>query len=250
MLLCYSFAHLPSFTRRLSVALLLAALLRAVLILWSFHQDSTSSIKYTDVDYSVFSDAARCLVAPSSSADCTLAAGPLAASLFGGRLGDPYARDTYRYTPLLAILTSPNILLHPAFGKVLFSLADFLVGVLLHSLVRRRGVSSSKATIYVAAIWLLNPIIANISTRGSAESILGVFVVSVLALAERRRWNAAAVAFGLAVHFKVFPIIYGSSLLAALSASQGGRWITSAHVKFGLISFGSFMALNGAMYAL
>jgi GPI mannosyltransferase 1 subunit M len=235
--------------RRLSVALLLAALLRCVLILWSFHQDSTSGIKYTDVDYTVFTDAARCLVRPSSSPDCTVATGPLASLPLFSKLGDPYARDTYRYTPLLASLTAPNILLHPAFGKVLFSLADLIVGVLLHSLVRRRGVSNSKATLYVASIWLLNPIIANISTRGSAESVLGVLVVSVLALAERGRWNAAAVAFGLAVHFKIFPIIYGSSLLAAIGASKGG-WITSAHIKFGLISFASFMTLNGVMYAL
>lgn len=238
--------------RRLLVALLLAALLRVALILWSFHQDSTSSIKYTDVDYTVFTDAARCVVLPASSSDCTLAAGPFAdtlARLTGQALGDPYARDTYRYTPLLAILTAPNILLHPAFGKVLFSIADLLVGVLLHSLVVRRGVASSKATLYVTAIWLLNPIIANISTRGSAESVLGVLVVSVLSLADRGRWDAAAVAFGLSVHFKIYPVIYGSSLLASIAA-RGGRRITMAHVRFGLLSFASFMFLNGVMYAM
>ena len=249
MYLCQVLTHIPFSNRRLSVALLLAALLRVALILWSFHQDATSSVKYTDVDYVVFTDAARCLVAPSSSTDCTLAAGPLAPLIHPG-LGDPYARDTYRYTPLLAILAAPNILLHSAFGKVLFSFADLLVGILLYALVRRRGVPINKSTLYVAAIWLLNPIIANISTRGSAESVLGVLVVSVLALAERKRWDAAAIAFGLAVHFKIFPIIYGSSLLVAIGASRDGRWISSAHVRFALLSFGSFMALNGVMIAL
>ena len=220
------------------------ALLRLALIWWGSHQDANSSVKYTDVDYTVFTDAARCLLLPSSS-DCSLATGPAAFPF----LGDPYARDTYRYTPLLAIIASPNIFLFPAFAKVLFSLADLLLGILLYSLLRSRGSSSSTAAKYVGAIWVLNPIIANISTRGSAESLLGLVVVSVLVLAEARRWNWAAVGFGLAVHFKVFPIIYGSSLLAAISASEG-RWISWRHVKFGLLSFGSFMLLNTAMYSL
>lgn len=220
------------------------ALLRVALILWGNYQDANSPVKYTDVDYIVFTDAARCLVLPSSS-DCSLATGPFAFPF----LGDPYARDTYRYTPLLAIIASPNIFLFPAFAKVLFSLADLLVGILLYSLLRSRGSSQRSAANYVGSIWVLNPVIANISTRGSAESVLGLVVVLVLVLAEAKRWNWAAVGFGLAVHFKVFPIIYGSSLLAAISACEGS-WISSRHVKFGLLSFASFMALNAAMYSL
>ncbi|KAI5479926.1 phosphatidylinositol glycan, class M, glycosyltransferase family 50 protein [Pseudohyphozyma bogoriensis] len=221
------FSTQPASRLSFPVALSLAALLRLVLILWSFYQDAHSPVKYTDIDHSVFTDAARCLLDPSSPS-CTPASGPLAASVervLGRAVGDPYARDTYRYTPLLALVVSPNIFLHPAFAKTLFSVSDLLVGLILHSLLRSdTTLSAQSATNYVASIWLLNPLIANISTRGSSESVLGVLVVSVLWFAKKGRWGATAVVFGLAVHFKVFP--------------------------FAGVSFGSFMVLNGVCYAI
>ncbi|KAL8290648.1 hypothetical protein RQP46_002906 [Phenoliferia psychrophenolica] len=231
---------------RLWAALGLAFALRVILILWSFYQDAHSAVKYTDIDYVVFTDAARCLVRPSSAA-CSTAQGPLGPAW----LGDPYARDTYRYTPLLAILAIPNITLHPAFAKCVFALADLALGAILYTLLRCRGSNDKAAVTNVTVVWLLNPIIANISTRGSAESVLGLLVVTTLALAEVGRWRAAAALFGLAVHFKVFPIIYGSSLLAAISASgSSSRWITYRHLEFGVLSFASFMLLNAVMYLL
>lgn len=248
--MCVSLAH--QCRRRFGAALVAAAGLRAVLIAWSFYQDSTSVVKYTDIDYVVFSDAATCLV-DAVHEGCSPAVGPLASRLFSGRLGDPYARDTYRYTPLLALVLSPNVVLHPAFGKILFASADLLVGVLLHQLSLMRGVKPTSSIKYVSLIWLLNPIVANISTRGSAESLLGVLVVSVLLLSEQRRWNAAALLFGLAVHFKIYPMIYGSSLVAAISASSvDNRFLGLSwhHVRFGLLSFMSFISLNAVMYAL
>ncbi|KAG8733301.1 GPI mannosyltransferase 1, partial [Ceratobasidium sp. 428] len=46
--------------------------------------------------------------------------------IFSWNLGDPYTRSTYRYTPMLALLTLPNEFLHPAFGKAVFALCDLL----------------------------------------------------------------------------------------------------------------------------
>lgn len=222
-----------------------SAFLHIILLVWGTYQDRVGPVKYTDVDYFVFSDAARCLLS-SLHPDCTLAQGPLSP----GFIGDPYSRDTYRYTPLLALLATPNIFLHPAFAKILFSVADLIVGYLLYTLLRYRGLTSKSASNYVGFVWLANPIIANISTRGSAESILGVMVVALLSLAERKRWNWTAVVFGLAVHFKVYPIIYGSSLLAAMSLSGGKLRLERVHIRFALISFASFMTLNAIMYSM
>lgn len=238
---------------RLRHAVGLAAALRVALLAWGTYQDAHSPVPYTDIDYYVFSDAAACLLDPAKPL-CSPAKGPWGAPV---GLGDPYARATYRYTPLVALLLVPNEWVHPAFGKVLFALADLVVGCLLYRLlVRRRKDASTTSSSYaanaVAAIWLLNPIIANISTRGSSESIVGAVVVSTLALAVQGKWDAAAVLFGLAVHVKIFPFMYGSSLIAAIVGARNAkpptRTVIGRLLRFGAISFASFMTLNMACY--
>ena len=81
--------------------LLASAALRLALVVFGEWQDAHLEVRYTDVDYLVFSDAAA-----------SVAAG-----------GSPFARETYRYSPLLAFLLLPNSLLHPAWGKFIFSAA-------------------------------------------------------------------------------------------------------------------------------
>ena len=70
--------------------------------------------KFTDVDYRVFTDAARHIY----------------------RDGSPYNRHTYRYTPLLAWMLIPNVTLSPLFGKFLFCGFDIIAGHLIHSYVQ------------------------------------------------------------------------------------------------------------------
>lgn len=77
---------------------------RVVLLVLGDLQDRLSPVKYTDIDYSVFTDAAA-YVAQGLS---------------------PYLRSTYRYSPLLAWTLVPNVLLHPVWGKTLFCAADLL----------------------------------------------------------------------------------------------------------------------------
>ncbi|GAA5971477.1 hypothetical protein JCM8115_002773 [Rhodotorula mucilaginosa] len=238
---------------RLRHAVGLAAALRVALLAWGTYQDAHSPVPYTDVDYYVFSDAAACILDPARPL-CSPAKGPWG-PLAG--LGDPYARATYRYTPLIALLLVPNEWVHPAFGKVLFALADLAVGCLLYRLLVRRRRDASSSSSYaanaVAAIWLLNPIIANISTRGSSESIVGAVVVSTLALAVQGNWDAAAVLFGLAVHVKIFPFMYGSSLIAAIvgaPSAKPSRAVIGRLLRFGAISFASFMTLNTICYLI
>lgn len=232
-------------TASFSVTLLpLAALLRVVLIAYGAYHDAHHALKYTDVDYFVFSDAAAFIVHPS-----TPAPGPLSSA--AGRIGTPYDRATYRYTPLLAALLVPGTLLHPLFGKCLFAAADLVVGCLLYRiLTTQQQLPARKAKLFVSTIWLLNPFVANISTRGSAEALLGVIVVAMLALANAQRWKASAIVFGLAVHFKLYPVIYAAPIMAKL-ANESKWWRPQWHqLQFAVVSFATFMLLNAAMYSL
>ena len=70
--------HAPSF----SGILLISSLLRVALIVYSEWHDAHSVVKYTDVDYRVFSDAARFVLQPSLE---NRAEGPLAAYFPVGR---------------------------------------------------------------------------------------------------------------------------------------------------------------------
>ncbi|GER26188.1 GPI mannosyltransferase 1 [Striga asiatica] len=77
-------------------------------------QDAHMEVRYTDVDYFVFSDAAA-LMANGKS---------------------PYQRSTYRYSPLIAFLLIPNSFLHHSWGKFLFSASDrFLQAAFWYGLV-------------------------------------------------------------------------------------------------------------------
>ena len=73
----------------------LAALLRILLLLYGAWQDRYLDVKYTDIDYNVYSDAAAFVVQGAS----------------------PYDRLTYRYAPLIAWLLIPNALLSKHWGK-------------------------------------------------------------------------------------------------------------------------------------
>ena len=221
---------------------------RLLLVFYGSYHDSVHALKYTDVDYTVFHDAAHYILHPSSPAS-----GPLArflSSSFHLELGTPYDRATYRYTPLLAILLLPNVFLHHLYGKILFVVADILVAALLwHILKVQQKMTARQAKLYICTAWLFNPFVANISTRGNAESILGVLTLAMLAFANAMHWKSAAICFGMAVHFKIYPIIYVSSVLATL-ARVGGGWASWKQIQFALLSFSSFMLLNLIMYSL
>ncbi|KAJ2746184.1 GPI mannosyltransferase 1 [Coemansia sp. BCRC 34301] len=168
-------------------------LLRAGMLLYGLWQDANMTVKYTDIDYNVFSDAAR----------------------FVWQGGSPYQRSTYRYTPLLAWALTPNVWLHPTFGKWLFVACDCVVGALVVRISRARGLDDQKAATY-SALWLLNPQVANISTRGSAESVVCAAVMAAFYAFQRKNIALGSVLFGLAVHLKIYPVIYTLPLLVVL----------------------------------
>lgn len=221
---------------------LVATLLRLVLLVYGLWQDANSALKYTDIDYLVFTDAARFLAAGDS----------------------PYARDTYRYTPLLAWMMLPTVHF-AAFGKLVFAAADLLAGWLMVRVLRQRGMPETTAGAF-AAIWLWNPMVATISTRGSSEGLLGVLTMGLLWAVERRRVSLAAVILGLAVHFKIYPFIYAPAIVWWMDAERLGkttkpekpssamealaRFVTPERIKLAIISLATFMGLNLLMYSI
>ncbi|KAI9862410.1 MAG: GPI mannosyltransferase 1 [Vezdaea acicularis] len=221
-----------------------AIALRAALFSYGLYQDSTSPVKYTDIDYFVFTDAAR----------------------FTAWGRSPYERETYRYTPLLAWLLIPTA--WPgwfSFGKILFAAADVLAGFLIYQILRSEEGMARERAVMFANIWLLNPMVATISTRGSSEGLLGVMVVALLWAVTKRRVVLAGVLLGLAVHFKIYPFIYGVSILWSLEDKKGkgkavsgdgipsvfqtaSNFFNANRVALLLASLATFMILNYNMY--
>lgn len=170
-------------------------------------------VRYTDIDYDVFTDAA----------------------VHVSRGRSPYDRHTYRYTPFLAqLLALPiqhdgdgsssditgrlwNILFSMRyFGKILFCVADVICGYIIVVLRRRQRLQrlldsdtttpiqptsksirgwkqhchqyySQYATpeLTDALWWLYNPLPINICTRGSAESLVVLLpVLATVAIAD------------------------------------------------------------------
>lgn len=139
-------------------------------------------LKYTDVDYDVFSDAAALIVAGRS----------------------PYERATYRYAPLFAWLLVPDVLLGTrSLGKVVFSVADAALGAWLARLGRTRRLDSR-----LALAWVLNPVAIGVCTRGSSDAIVAAIVAAALDRADHAWPVAAGALLGLGAYVKLYPVVH------------------------------------------
>uniref|UniRef100_M0ZMR1 GPI mannosyltransferase I n=1 Tax=Solanum tuberosum TaxID=4113 RepID=M0ZMR1_SOLTU len=144
-------------TVNLKSLLIFSAFLRLFLIIYGEWQDTHMEVRYTDVDYLVFSDAAALVAAGKS----------------------PYQRSTYRYSPLIAFLLVPNSFIHPSWGKFIFSASDLLVGFLINAILKLRGVPEKLCT-YSVMVWLLNPFTFTIGTRGNCEPIICAIILWII----------------------------------------------------------------------
>jgi phosphatidylinositol glycan class M len=203
-------------------------------------------MKYTDIDYYVFTDAARFIAQGQS----------------------PYARDTYRYTPLLAWLIYPTVWQGQfwfAFGKILFAVGDVAAGWMMFRILREYKKIGDERALRFASIWLLNPMVATISTRGSSEGLLGVFVTALLWAVLAKRIAVAGFLLGFAVHFKIYPFIYATSIVWWLDdetigqkqstkasssslAEQLFAFLNLQRVALAIYSLLTFAVLNIVMY--
>ena len=202
----------------------------------------------------------------------------------------PYIRETYRYTPLLAVFLLPNELLHPSFGKYLFAACDLLNGVLIYCILATvilpwlnsrsptprpdtaevskdpKGASQNGSrlkhdayAVFLAGSHLLNPLVFSISTRGSSESILCTLVLLTLYYALHRRWDMAAIMLGISTHWKIYPVIYGASCVASIASytwrePQGplNLWglVCKKTIRFTILSATTFFASGSLCYAM
>ena len=258
---------------------------RLALVLFSSFQDAHFKVKYTDIDYEVYTDAALHVL----------------------RGGSAFDRETYRYTPLVARLLVPNHVVSAAFGKVVFVTADAIISIVHFKLLtgagggrgptqemtpddakvylskleerfreepdaynkfmgimrtyksRQPGIDwvvervkallggdedllvgaspcfdpflpqghkigqsetwgRTRAILWSLSLWLFNPYTATISSRGSSDSLSSLCILLMLLHLERRRYATAGFWFGLAVHIRLFPIIYVLPLLVHLGS--------------------------------
>ncbi|VDL79098.1 unnamed protein product [Nippostrongylus brasiliensis] len=179
---------------------------RFILVLYSNIHDYLFHVNFTDIDYTVYSDAAKHVGAGRS----------------------PFDRDTYRYTPALAWILLPNNN-YQDFGKYLFCIFDIIVAWMYYSMMscEHKSTKTNKKLVYyspddwitrsIVICWLANPLTAIISARGSADVLVCAAVLLTLYLLQRGQWISAAVVHGaLAVHLKIYPVIYLPSIFLHL----------------------------------
>jgi len=220
-----------------------AGLLRVALIGVAALQDWLAEVPYTDVDYRVITEAAESVskgVSPYEGRTALLAR--------------PETR--YRYTPLLAFLLLPNIWFHPVYGKILFSALDLVAAGFLARWLRAHTYDRTIVWWGVASL-LFNPYIFTISTRGSSESVVVLILYGMLDALHFRSGGGggipvAACLFGLAVHIRLYPVIYIVPIMLSLGRKEGRRGLrcltNKALVHLAVISGGVVLVLTMAFY--
>lgn len=202
----------------------LAFVIRIVLIVYAKIHDQFLTVPYTDIDYKVFTDAARYIVEGKS----------------------PFMRHTYRYSPGLALLLTPNIVLGADYGKLNFSLVDIVVAVLINNILKRQGYSDKTAK-SSALLWLYNPLTIIISTRGNADSLAVFFVMLTIDLLQRDRFVLAGLIHGLSIHFRLYPIIFSLPMYLSLS-EKSVAFPNTNQTKLAFSCIFSFVSLTFLCY--
>lgn len=160
--------------------------IRLVLILYSIiHDNSSFDVKYTDIDYHVFTNGSEAILRGQS----------------------PYTDTEYRYTPLVAWIFTPNILISEHAGKLLLVIADIVGGNLIHRINIHQGTTRARSKLFLC-LWLFNPVNIAISTRGSFEPILTLLILTAIHLLISNQHVLSGLLLGLAIHIKLYPIIY------------------------------------------
>ncbi len=199
----------------------LGLLIRIILFLIGVYMDKFTETDYSDIDYRIFTDGARYVTEGKS----------------------PFERTTYRYTPLLAIMMTPNIYISEYFGKIFFISLDILVGFMIEALIQT---NSLKSKMIMLMIWFFNPVTINCSTRGSNDVIVTVLMLACLYFLKKDRLTISAIIYGLTVHFRIFPIIYCMAIYMYIKKNKS--FINLESIKYGVISGSVFILITAFFY--
>lgn len=211
------FINLP-----LKYHLIVGVVIRLILIVYGDIHDKIYDVPYTDVDYKVFTDAARHVIVGNS----------------------PYKRHTYRYSPIIAYLMMPNIVIGRNFGKVLFSIFDILVTIAVKILVKHQlGLSAkdkvSKIPVYCSLFWLYNPMSIAISTRGNADSVPCLFIILSLLYLQTdlvkglSKYALSGILLGISIHLRLYPLAFSFPMYLSLGEYKINR---RTNIKDGMLS--------------
>ncbi|XP_068624570.1 GPI mannosyltransferase 1 [Battus philenor] len=193
--------------------------IRLALIVYGDFHDKYYDVPYTDVDYKVFTDAARYVAAGNS----------------------PYMRHTYRYSPIIAYLMLPNLFITEHFGKILFSIFDIFITVASKSLVEHELQSkhASKISKYCSFFWLYNPLSITISTRGNADSvpcffiILSIYFLQTNFMKGCQKYALSGALLGISIHLRLYPLVFSFPMYLSLGEYKISR---KTNLKTGIIS--------------
>lgn len=116
----------------------------------------------------------------------------------------------------------------------------------IYRLLQRDGLSK-EASLRFTSLWVLNPLVIHISTRGSCDSIECFLVFLTLLCLREQSYVRAAVVYGVAVHFRIYPIIYALALVLYCYRSSGSMRVC---VRFAVVSACAFSLLFVVFYAL
>eukprot|EP00127_Corallochytrium_limacisporum_P002977 Clim_evm24s144 gene=Clim_evmTU24s144 len=222
----------------LNTLLLYGVVFRLGLIAFGAVQDRVMDVKFTDVDYTVLTDAAQYVLNGDS----------------------PYRRVTYRYTPLLSYLMIPNLLLVPEWGKIVMAGIDVLCAQMTYDLVKMKTKDVWTAKVS-CLVWLANPFVAVIGARGNVEALVCACILYSLRCARENRPVLAGAALGLAVHLKLYPVIYLPAAVLNMALFRAESQRSSSHSSsliqnilialLFLVSAVATFAISGlAMYSL
>lgn len=181
----------------ISLHCLIGFFIRLLLVVYSEVHDKLYVVQYTDIDYHVFTDAAHHIVSGRS----------------------PYDRHTYRYTPLLATFLVPNVMLHQAFGKVLFSIIDVCVAYIIYRLILTKG-STQKISVNCALMWLYNPFPIIICTRGNADAISAALVLASLLYVQKGCSVMTGIIHAIATHVRLYPLVFTLPIYLAVKGDS------------------------------